>query len=77
MTTDRPQHPFTVTSRDVWAIALPACLAFITEPMVGFVDITIIGRLGDAALLGGLVLLFGSSPDRPASSQVETQGGTL
>lgn len=56
MTTDRAQHPFTVTSRDVWAIALPACLAFITEPLVGFVDITIIGRLGDAALLGGLVL---------------------
>jgi len=56
MTTDRVQHPFTVTSRDVWAIALPACLAFITEPLVGFVDITIIGRLGDAALLGGLVL---------------------
>ncbi|MBL8597642.1 MAG: MATE family efflux transporter [Devosia sp.] len=53
---DRPQHPFTVRSRDVWAIALPACLAFITEPLVGFVDITVIGRTGDAALLGGLVL---------------------
>src|SRR5690606_15153836 len=52
----RPSHPFTVRSRDVWAIALPACLAFITEPLVGFVDITIIGRLGGAALLGGLVL---------------------
>jgi putative MATE family efflux protein len=54
--TERQQHPFTVRSRDVWAIALPACVAFITEPLVGFVDITIIGRLGDAALLGGLVL---------------------
>jgi len=56
MTSTRPQHPFTVKSRDVWAIALPACLAFITEPLVGFVDITIIGRLGDAGMLGGLVL---------------------
>lgn len=52
----RPTFPFTVTSRDVWSIALPACLAFITEPLVGFVDITVIGRTGDASLLGGLVL---------------------
>lgn len=52
----RPQHPFTVSHRDVWSIALPASIAFITEPLVGIVDITVIGRLGDAALLGGLVL---------------------
>jgi MATE family multidrug resistance protein len=52
----RPTFPFTVTSRDVWAIALPASFAFITEPLVGFVDIAVVGRLGDAALLGGLVL---------------------
>ena len=52
----RPTFPFTVTSRDVWRIALPASLAFITEPLVGFTDITVIGRLGDANLLGGLVL---------------------
>jgi putative MATE family efflux protein len=45
-----------VSSRDVWAIALPASLAFITEPLVGLTDITVIGRLGDAQLLGGLVL---------------------
>ncbi len=56
MTNTRPQHPFTVSSRDVWAIALPACLAFITEPLVGFVDITVIGRLGETGMLGGLVL---------------------
>ena len=54
--TDRPSYPFAVTSRDVWRIALPASLAFITEPLVGFTDITVIGRLGDADLLGGLVL---------------------
>jgi len=56
MTAVRPSYPFTVRSRDVLAIALPACFAFITEPLVGLVDITIIGRLGDAGLLGGLVL---------------------
>jgi MATE family multidrug resistance protein len=52
----RPTYPFDVRSRDVWRIAVPASLAFITEPMVGIVDITVIGRLGDAALLGGLAL---------------------
>lgn len=52
----RPQHPFDVRSRDVWAIALPASVAFITEPVAGLVDITVIGRLGDAALLGGVVI---------------------
>lgn len=52
----RPKHPFNVHHGDVWKIALPASIAFITEPLVGLVDITVIGRLGDAALLGGLVL---------------------
>jgi MATE family multidrug resistance protein len=54
--TVRPSFPFEVRSGDVWRIALPASFAFITEPLVGFVDITVIGRLGDANLLGGLVL---------------------
>jgi putative MATE family efflux protein len=52
----RPTFPFEVTSRDVFRIAIPASLAFITEPLVGFTDITVIGRLGDADRLGGLVL---------------------
>ena len=52
----RPTFPFEVTRGDVLRIAIPASLAFITEPLVGFTDITVIGRLGDAHLLGGLVL---------------------
>ncbi|WIJ24753.1 MATE family efflux transporter [Devosia sp. RR2S18] len=52
----RPQYPFDVRRADVWRIALPASIAFITEPLVGLVDIVVIGRLGDAGLLGGLVL---------------------
>jgi multidrug resistance protein, MATE family len=52
----RPSYPFEVKSRDIFRIALPASVAFITEPLVGLVDITVIGRLGDPALLGGLVL---------------------
>ncbi|MCS6760089.1 MAG: hypothetical protein MO852_15020 [Candidatus Devosia euplotis] len=52
----RPQHPFDVRSADVWKIALPASVALITEPIVGIVDITVVGRLADAGLLGGLAL---------------------
>jgi MATE family, multidrug efflux pump len=52
----RPTHPFTVRHRDVWSIALPATLAFTTEPLAGLVDLTVIGRLGDAGLLAGVVL---------------------
>lgn len=49
-------YPFEVKHRDIWSIALPATFAFITEPLAGLVDITVIGRLGDANLLAGLVL---------------------
>ncbi len=52
----RPQYPFSVGHRDILHIALPASVAFITEPVAGLVDIIVIGRLGDAGLLGGLVL---------------------
>src|SRR3569832_2850923 len=52
----RPTFPFEVTRRDVFRIAIPASLAFITEPLGGFTDITVSGRLGVANLLGGLVL---------------------
>lgn len=52
----RPTYPFDVRSKDVWRIALPASVAFITEPLAGLVDITVIGRLGDAGMLGGLVI---------------------
>lgn len=52
----KPSYPFEVRHRDIWSIALPATLAFITEPLAGLVDLTVIGRLGDAYLLGGLVL---------------------
>ncbi|MCB1516221.1 MAG: MATE family efflux transporter [Hyphomicrobiaceae bacterium] len=51
-----PVYPFEVRHRDVWTIALPATFAFVTEPLAGLVDLTLVGRLGDAALLGGLVL---------------------
>ncbi len=52
----RRQYPFDVRSADVWKIAVPASIAFVTEPLAGLSDITVIGRMGDAASLGGLVL---------------------
>ncbi|MDB5645796.1 MATE family efflux transporter [Methylobacterium sp.] len=45
-----------VTSRRVLALALPMTLANVTTPLLGFVGATVIGRLGDAALLGAMAL---------------------
>ncbi|MCF6303593.1 MAG: MATE family efflux transporter, partial [Devosiaceae bacterium] len=53
---EKTVRPFSVGHRDILAIALPASVAFITVPLVGIVDIAIIGRLGSAALLGGIEL---------------------
>ena len=52
----RPTFPFEVRPADIWRIALPASVAFITEPLAGLADIMAIGRLGNAALLGGVVI---------------------
>lgn len=51
-----PPRPFAVTHRTVLAIALPMTLAFLTTPVVGLADTVVVGRLGDAALLGGVAL---------------------
>lgn len=47
-------RPFEVSNRLVLSIALPMMLAYLTTPLLGIVDTAVIGRLGDAALLGGL-----------------------
>ncbi|SDM49231.1 multidrug resistance protein, MATE family [Methylobacterium phyllostachyos] len=47
---DRPTH------RRVLTLALPMTLANVTTPMLGFVGAAVIGRLGDAALLGAVAL---------------------
>ncbi|WP_267357591.1 MULTISPECIES: MATE family efflux transporter [unclassified Methylobacterium] len=47
---NRPTH------RRVLALALPMTLANVTTPMLGFVGAAVIGRLGDAALLGAVAL---------------------
>ncbi|WP_375463999.1 MATE family efflux transporter [uncultured Methylobacterium sp.] len=48
--------PPPVTGRRVLALALPMTLANVTTPMLGFVGAAVIGRLGDAALLGAIAL---------------------
>lgn len=45
-----------VTNRMVMAIALPMTLAFVTVPLLGIVDTTIVGQFGDAVLIGGLAV---------------------
>ncbi|MDP4002531.1 MATE family efflux transporter [Methylobacterium sp. NEAU K] len=48
--------PVRPTHRSVLALALPMTLANVTTPMLGFVGAAVIGRLGDAALLGAVAL---------------------
>ena len=45
-----------VTTTQVFAIAGPAMVANLTTPLIGIVSTTAIGRLGDAALLGGVAM---------------------
>ncbi|MGJ8527795.1 MATE family efflux transporter [Maritalea sp.] len=52
----KKSHPFNVGHKDVWLIALPTAVAFVTEPLVGIADTTIVGRLGEVDLLGGLLI---------------------
>ncbi len=53
----RPIHlPKRVTTAEVFAIAGPAMVANLTTPLIGIVSTTAIGRLNDAALLGGVAL---------------------
>lgn len=56
MMTTAPATPAPPTSRRVLALALPATFASATTPLVGVVGAAVIGRLGDAALLGAVAL---------------------
>jgi MATE family multidrug resistance protein len=42
--------------RAVFAIAVPMTLGFMTTPLVGLVDLGVVGRLGDPALIGGVAI---------------------
>lgn len=51
-----PVRPFQVTSAMVLKLALPMTLAYLTTPILGLVDTAVVGRLDDAALIGGLAV---------------------
>src|SRR4029078_10410658 len=51
-----PIAPSRVTTAQVFAIAGPAMVANLTTPLIGIVSTTAIGRLGDAAMLGGVAM---------------------
>jgi MATE family multidrug resistance protein len=48
--------PSKVTTAQVFAITGPAMVANLTTPLIGIVSTIAIGRLGDAALLGGVAI---------------------
>lgn len=47
---------FEVTHRVVLGLAVPMTLAYLTTPILGLVDTAVVGRLGSAALIGGLAV---------------------
>jgi MATE family multidrug resistance protein len=51
-----PIRPFEVTHRGILAIAVPMTFAYLSTPLLGLVNTAVIGRLGDAALLGGIAI---------------------
>ena len=61
MTSAHPTAPQTgrrieATNRRVVVLAVPMMLSHVTEPLLGLVNAVVIGRLGDAALLGAVAL---------------------
>src|ERR1700739_1171783 len=50
------QRPAAVSTAQVFAIAGPAMIANLTTPLIGIISPTAIGRLGEAALLGGVAM---------------------
>ena len=52
----RETRPFDISLRMVVTLAVPMPLAYLTTPILGVVDTAVVGRLGDAALIGGLAV---------------------
>ena len=49
-------RPFEVTNRMVMMITIPMTLAAITTPLLGLVDMGVVGQMGQAELIGGLAI---------------------
>jgi MATE family multidrug resistance protein len=54
--TQSPGRRVQVNNRRVLALAIPMMLSHVTTPLLGLVDATVIGRLGEAHLLGAVAL---------------------
>jgi MATE family multidrug resistance protein len=52
--TEPTGRAFEVTHRGVFAIAIPMTVAYLSTPMVGVVNLGVVGNLGDPALVGGV-----------------------
>ncbi len=52
----RISRPFEVTHRMVLAIAVPVTLAAVTTPLLGLVDMGVVGQFGHAEMIGGLAI---------------------
>lgn len=49
-------RPFEVTHRGVLAIAVPMTFAYLSTPVVGVVNLGVVGQIGDPALVGGVAI---------------------
>ncbi len=49
-------RPFAVTHISVFRLAVPMTLAYLSTPLVGVVDVAVVGQLGNAALIGGIAI---------------------
>jgi MATE family multidrug resistance protein len=56
LSADKPNTPYTVTNARVLAIAIPMTLSSATTPLLGVVATAVIGRLGQAHLLGAVAM---------------------
>ena len=77
-----PATPSKVTTAQVFAIAGPAMVANLTTPLIGIVSTTAIGRLGDAAMLGGVTVtpypvVHGESGGPFLAYRIEAEGRTI
>ena len=46
----------TITDRHILRIALPSIVSNITVPLLGLVDVAIVGHLGSAAYIGAIAV---------------------
>jgi MATE family multidrug resistance protein len=51
-----PDFTKPLTHKTVLTVAVPIMLANVSEPLIGVVNTAVIGRLGDAALMGGVAI---------------------